>query len=203
MEDVSQKRYEQLPQFLAVVSRNVNRLVDLVQDMLTLSSLESGPVLKRELVYPDQLTQDVIERLSPLANEKNILIRCQTIERPFTADIGKVDQVLQNLLGNAIKYVQAGGQVEVRWQKSNEHDGNHVILRVIDNGPGILPQHLPRLFERFYRVDRGRSRDQGGTGLGLAIVKHAMLAQSGSVKVESVLGQGTEFICSFPNPDAK
>ncbi len=204
MEDVSEKRYEQLPQFLAVVSRNVNRLVELVQDMLTLSSLESGPVLKRELVYPDQLTQDVMERLSPMANEKNILIRCQTIDRPFTADIGKVDQVLQNLLGNAIKYVQAGGQVEVRWQKLSEHDGNHVVLRVIDNGPGILSQHLPRLFERFYRVDKGRSRDDGGTGLGLSIVKHVMQIHNGQVQVFSPprssehFAQGCEFVCTFP-----
>ena len=104
-------------------------------------------------------------------------------------------------VGNAIKYGKSGGRVEVIWKKSEtDNDENpQISLIVRDNGPGIAAEHLPRLFERFYRVDKARSREVGGTGLGLAIVKHILQSHGGSVAVRSEVGSGTEFICSFPD----
>lgn len=193
-EDVQASRYEQISYFLGVISKNVNRLSELVSDMLTISSLESGAAVKREILNPAELTQDVVERMSSLASEKRIFIQVTDEAGELSADPGKVEQVLANLLGNAIKYIPEGGQVQIRW----DLDDHFIRLRVSDNGPGIAEAHLGRLFERFYRIDRGRSRDVGGTGLGLSIVKHIMQSHGGSVTVRSEPGQGSEFICLFP-----
>jgi two-component system phosphate regulon sensor histidine kinase PhoR len=194
-EDVKEGRLEQLPHFLDIISRNVTRLSELVNDMLTLSRLESsGSTLKVEVLRPDELTQDVVERMASLASEKNIVIKVVNQAQPFSADHMKVEHVLQNLLGNAIKYIPEGSQIEVRW----EEQPKATLLRVSDNGPGIAEIHLSRLFERFYRIDKGRSRDVGGTGLGLSIVKHIMQSHGGSVTVKSEIGKGAEFICTFP-----
>ncbi len=193
-EDLQSGRTEQLPHFLNVISKNVDRLSELVGDMLTLSSLESAASVRKELIHPDELTQDLVERMSPLASEKEIRIHVINNVDSFLADPGKVEQVLTNLLGNAIKYISPGGKVEVRW----EEDAGSVHLHVIDNGPGIAEIHQDRMFERFYRIDKGRSRDVGGTGLGLSIVKHIMQSHGGQVTVKSELGRGTEFICLFP-----
>jgi two-component system phosphate regulon sensor histidine kinase PhoR len=193
-EDVQAGRTDQAGYFLGVISKNVDRLSELVSDMLTLSSLESGAVVKKENIRPIEITQDLMERMSSLASEKQILIQVTNEADGLLADPRKVDQVLSNLVGNAIKYIPAGGRIQIRW----EEDERHVILRVIDNGPGIAEVHLSRLFERFYRIDKGRSRDVGGTGLGLSIVKHIMQSHGGGVQVKSESGHGTEFICLFP-----
>lgn len=194
-EDFQTGRLEQIPHFLEIISKNVHRLTELVNDMLTLSSLDaSGAIVKKEVLYPEELSQDLIERMASLATEKQVMIQLQTEADSLYADQGKVDQVLQNLLGNAIKYVQEGGKIVVRWEETPQE----TILKVIDNGPGIAEAHLVRLFERFYRVDKSRARDVGGTGLGLAIVKHIVQSHGGSVAVKSELGRGSEFICVFP-----
>jgi two-component system phosphate regulon sensor histidine kinase PhoR len=193
-EDLQNGRSEQLGYFLNVISKNVDRLSELVGDMLTLSVLDSSTSVKKELVHPDELTQDLVERMASLANEKHIRIQVTNHVDSLLADTGKVEQVLTNLLGNAIKYISNGGVIEIRW----EEDSQFVRLHVIDNGPGIAAVHLGRLFERFYRIDKGRSRDVGGTGLGLSIVKHIMQAHGGSVQVRSEIGRGSEFICLFP-----
>ena len=113
------------------------------------------------------------------------------------ADPHRLEQVLINLLDNAHKYTPQGGTLTVTW----ERDGNDVLLNVGDSGPGIPLEHQSRLFERFYRVDKARSREQGGTGLGLAIVKHIMQRHEGRAWVESRAGQGSTFLCRFPgNP---
>jgi two-component system phosphate regulon sensor histidine kinase PhoR len=194
-EDVKENRLDQLPYFLEIISRNVTRLSDLVNDMLTLSRLESSnSAVKREIVHPENLAQDVVERMASLASEKNISIKVLTEAQPFSADQRKAEQVLQNLIGNAIKYIPEGGHIEVRW----EEQPHATLLRVIDDGPGIAEIHLNRLFERFYRIDKGRTRDAGGTGLGLSIVKHIMQSHGGTVTVKSDIGKGSEFICIFP-----
>lgn len=193
-EDLRDGKMEQLEYFFKVISKNVDRLAELVNDMLTLSSLESGFTLQKETVKPEEITQDLMERMSPLASAKNILIKTFSEASPFQADPSMVDQILQNLVGNAIKYIPAGGMVEINWLEEN----GWVHLHVIDNGPGIAEMHIPRLFERFYRIDKGRSRDVGGTGLGLSIVKHIMQNHGGSVQVRSEPGRGSTFICSFP-----
>jgi two-component system phosphate regulon sensor histidine kinase PhoR len=112
------------------------------------------------------------------------------------ADVEAVAQILDNLIDNAVKYTQAGGTVRVRW--SQGADG--VEIAVEDNGPGIPEVDLPRVFARFYRVDRARSRELGGTGLGLAIVKRLAQAMDGSVRVASQVGRGTTFTVTLPMP---
>jgi two-component system, OmpR family, phosphate regulon sensor histidine kinase PhoR len=193
-EDLKTGHHEQLGYFLNVISKNVDRLTELVGDMLTLSSLESGAAVKKEALRPNEITQDLIERMASLAAEKQIMIKVTCEVEEMSADIRKVEQVLTNLVGNAIKYIPIGGKIEIRW----EEDDQHVILKVVDNGPGIAEMHLKRLFERFYRIDKGRSRDVGGTGLGLSIVKHIMQSHGGCVQVKSETGHGAEFICLFP-----
>lgn len=194
-EDVKTGQMEQAGKFLDIVSRNIDRLMDLVNDLLSLSTLESHPELRREMIHPLQISEHIVSEMAVLAAEKNIAIRVIGEVPPFMADAGKVEQVLRNLVSNAIKFIPAGKTVQIRW----ESDGpNAVILRVIDNGPGIPEEHLDRLFERFYRIDKGRTRDAGGTGLGLAIVKHIMQSHGGTVSVKSKPDQGSEFICTFP-----
>ena len=105
------------------------------------------------------------------------------------ADEDSLEHVLENLVDNAIKYTTPGGQVTIRWQE----EGGAFVLEVEDTGIGIPPQHVPRIFERFYRVDKARSREVGGTGLGLAIVKHLVQSLGGEVSVNSRIGKGTQF----------
>ncbi|GIL16442.1 MAG: sensor histidine kinase [Oligoflexia bacterium] len=195
-EDVQAERKEQIPTFFNILNKNVDRLIELVNDLLTISSLENNSPLDIEYVYPEQMTFEVIERLAKLASERKIVIRTTAHVPSFKADPLKIEQVLMNLIGNAIKYNNEGGSVEVIWEFDQEK--KNILLRVKDNGPGISEEHMGRLFERFYRVDKGRSRDVGGTGLGLSIVKHITQCHGGSVKALSQVGLGSEFICSFP-----
>jgi two-component system phosphate regulon sensor histidine kinase PhoR len=193
-DDLQQGKTDQLSYFFKVISRNVDRLSDLVSDMLNLSSLESGGILHKELLDLDELTQELVEGMARNAGEKQILIQVTNQADKLVADSRKVEQVLTNLVGNAIKYIPLGGKIDILWVE----DQDCVRLHVRDNGPGIADVHLQRLFERFYRIDKGRSRDVGGTGLGLSIVKHIMQSHGGGVQVKSELGRGSEFICSFP-----
>ncbi|MCX7978793.1 MAG: ATP-binding protein [Bdellovibrionaceae bacterium] len=182
--------------FLEIVSRNVDRLIDLVNDLLSLSSLEQpGSRLCIDEVHALAISDQVVSELSMLAAAKRQRIFISGDTPPFQGDVQKIEQVLRNLVSNAIKYIPEGSQIEIRWELD---PAGATLLKVIDNGPGISPEHLPRLFERFYRVDRGRAREAGGTGLGLAIVKHIMQKHGGSVSVNSVPGR-TEFVCRFPS----
>lgn len=195
-EDLAMGRLEHIPQFLATISRSVDRLTDLVNDMLTISTLESAGGMTIEVVHPEMITSEVFEQLSPLASDKKIMLKVVADADPFKADAAMVERVLINLVGNSIKYIPEGGQIAVSWSFDREH--KKVILKVKDNGPGIGEEHLARLFERFYRIDKARSRDIGGTGLGLAIVKHIMQSHGGTVSASSAPGQGAEFVCEFP-----
>ncbi len=194
--DFDEQKYEMIPHFLKTVSKNVDRLTEIVNDLLTLSNLEHSPQLTWGDFDPAAHTQEVIERLSSLATERRIVLRSFVGCPPFAADIAKIDQVLVNLIGNGIKYIPEGGQIEIRWIFLPE--SQKVQLQVIDNGPGIDREHLVRLFERFYRIDKGRSRDAGGSGLGLAIVKHIVQTHGGTVEAKSEVGRGTQLICEFP-----
>lgn len=194
-EDVKTNQFGQAGKFLDIVSRNVDRLMDLVNDLLSLSALDSHSELQLELINPLQISEHVVMELAVLASEKNISIRVIGEVPPFVADARKVEQVLLNLVSNAVKYIPQGKSIQVRW----EQDGrDQVLLRVIDDGPGIPEEHHDRLFERFYRIDKGRTRDAGGTGLGLAIVKHIMQSHGGHISIKSEMGQGAEFLCYFP-----
>jgi two-component system phosphate regulon sensor histidine kinase PhoR len=193
-EDLKSKNYEGAEQFVNIVSRNVDRLTYLVNDLLDLSALESGGELKKVIVDIQEVTEAALRQL-----ETRREVRKQTIEvkggaKALLADPQRVEQVLLNLIDNAIKYTPEGRRIEIVWETT----GDDVVLRVKDNGAGIPLEHQPRLFERFYRVDAGRSREQGGTGLGLAIVKHIMIKHAGSIRLVSSGGQGSEFVCTFP-----
>ena len=197
-EEVRAGRTDMLARCVEVILRNVDRLGSLVQDLLDLSQLESARERELELewVEIEPLTRRVLSGLESQRARGQYQVDLDVGVAGFTADPRRIEQVLVNLLGNAFKYVPSGGRILVRW--SALESGAGVRLEVSDDGPGIPESHLPRLFERFYRVDPDRSRATGGTGLGLAIVKHITQAHGGEVSVRSGAGKGTTFTCSFP-----
>jgi two-component system, OmpR family, phosphate regulon sensor histidine kinase PhoR len=196
-EDVGKKQFDAAGSFLEIIARNVDRLMRLIGDLLDLSSLESHEAnggLNYATVDTRELTSRVLAQLDGQRQGKHHIIETAFKAPAVYADPTRVEQVLVNLLENSIKYVPGGGKITVSWEPAKDF----VLLRVADNGPGIPAEHHSRLFERFYRIDKGRSRDMGGTGLGLAIVKHIMQRHGGSVSLSSDSGKGTEFVCQFP-----
>ncbi|HYL05999.1 MAG TPA: ATP-binding protein, partial [Thermoanaerobaculia bacterium] len=173
------------------------RLQALLDDLLTLSRLESigQTVAQRETVDLSALAQRAVEMLAAAARERRI--RLEVSEQPLPrikGDADGLERLLVNLLDNAIKYNRPGGEVQLRLAAA---DGK-VMIAVSDTGIGIPPEALGRIFERFYRVDKGRAREEGGTGLGLAIVKHLAQSHGGHVEVESRMGRGTTFRVFLP-----
>ncbi|HEX7183974.1 MAG TPA: ATP-binding protein [Thermoanaerobaculia bacterium] len=170
------------------------RLQALLDDLLTLSRLESVS-LDCEPVDLGEVVRRALDVLSPLAADREVEIRIQEDPVPtIYGDLDAIERLALNLLENAIKYNRPGGRVDARLTTADQH----VLLEVSDTGIGIPPEALPRIFERFYRVDKGRARDDGGTGLGLAIVKHVAQAHGGQVDVESQQGTGTMFRVRLP-----
>jgi len=182
--------------FLKIIERNTNRLDLLIQDLLTISALESGRMaLDWQPVNLRALAEKVFSHLQTKAETKNAQLVNELPELTATADANRIDQVLTNLVDNAIKYGRPQGAVRVGGKK---RDDGRLEIFVRDDGPGIPPEALERVFERFYRVDKARSRDQGGTGLGLSIVKHIVHAHGGEVRVESEVGKGATFFFTVP-----
>jgi two-component system phosphate regulon sensor histidine kinase PhoR len=181
--------------FVEMVARHAERLAGLTQDLLDLSRIESGQwTMVLERVGLAGLSQTVLDLHADRAAQKGLrLVREVSEDLAVTADPRALEQVLVNLVDNAVKYTPGRGTVTL--QAARQENG--VVVAVADTGPGIERHHLQRIFERFYRVDPGRSRDQGGTGLGLAIVKHLTQAQGGEVGVESGSG-GTRFWVRLP-----
>ncbi len=192
--------------FLEIIRQNAERLGNLTRDLLTLSRIELK--LQRfqfASYYVNRLIEDCVDALRPLAQAKNLTVTFEPAP-PATevfCDAEAVHQALSNLLDNAIKYTQEGGRIRVSASVLAPRDGapRYVEIAVEDTGPGIPKEDLPRLFERFYRVDKARSRALGGTGLGLAIVKHLVRSQGGSVRVDSELGRGSTFAFTLPMDD--
>jgi two-component system phosphate regulon sensor histidine kinase PhoR len=183
--------------FLKIIERNTQRLDLLIQDLLTISALESERIkLNLQPVQLRPLVEKVFTDLKPPADNKNIDLVSQLPELTASADSNRLEQVLANLVDNAIKYGRAQGHVTVGGKIMD--DGKLEIF-VQDDGPGIPAESLDRVFERFYRVDKARSRDQGGTGLGLSIVKHIVQAHGGEVWVKSELGKGATFFFTLPS----
>jgi two-component system phosphate regulon sensor histidine kinase PhoR len=178
-------------QFLPMIERNAGRLHALVEDLLELSRIESRQFrLELENMRALDEIEHVVELFAERAAEKSIELRVEASEPAWVlADRRALEHVLSNLVDNAIKYCGPDTVVKLNAREQ----GERIEISVEDNGPGIEPLHLPRLFERFYRVDAGRSRAVGGTGLGLSIVKHLTDTMGGSVSVESVVGGGTTF----------
>lgn len=183
--------------FLKIIERNTDRLDFLIQDLLTISALESGRMkLDLQPVNLPGLVEKVFAHLHTKAENKSVQLVNELSETTIQADANRLDQVLTNLLDNAIKYGRASGQVVVG---ANRLTTGKLELFVRDDGPGIPAEALERVFERFYRVDKARSREQGGTGLGLAIVKHIVQAHGGEVWAKSDLGKGTTFFFTIPH----
>jgi len=183
--------------FLRIIMMETERLTRLINDILSISKLESGDdEVSVERLRLDKMAFDVSDMLSIHAGEKEVTINCHMNHEPVNimGNSDRVEQMLINLIENAIKYNKPGGSVTVQ-VFSNGVEAN---IAISDTGIGIAEENLPRLFERFYRVDKGRSRQMGGTGLGLAIVKHIIRSMGGEIEVHSKLGEGTEFLITLP-----
>jgi two-component system phosphate regulon sensor histidine kinase PhoR len=199
-----EKDPEAATRFVDMIERNACRLQELVEDLLELSRIESKQA--RFEAEPVEIAP-VIEQVLALFRDPVERKRLRTVAAPtpglpaVLGDRRAIEQVLTNLIENAVKYCPDGATITVRAAEKllgGATDTRTVRLAVEDTGPGIEAKHLPRLFERFYRADKGRSRDMGGTGLGLSIVKHLVEAMDGKVGVESTPGRGTTFWFTLP-----
>jgi two-component system phosphate regulon sensor histidine kinase PhoR len=194
--DGARNNPEVAERFLRIIERNTQRLDLLIQDLLTISALESERIqLVLQPVNLRPLAEKIFADLNSRAENKNMELINELPDLMAKADTNRIDQVLANLVDNAIKYGRPHGQVSIGGKKT---DGEEIEIHVRDDGPGIPAEALDRVFERFYRVDKARSRDQGGTGLGLSIVKHIVQAHGGKVWVESELGKGATFFFTLP-----
>ncbi len=188
---------EDREKFLLTIQRHTERLNSLLEDLLTLSRLESTtPGLNSEKINLTALISSVVEDVSrrPAASGHSLKLTLEPGVGELAIDPLKITQVFENLIDNALKYSPRGSVIEV----TAKVDAAGVQVCVRDNGPGIPAEDLLRIFERFYRVDKGRSREKGGTGLGLSIVKHIIQLHGGRVWVESELGKGAAFFFSLP-----
>jgi two-component system phosphate regulon sensor histidine kinase PhoR len=185
-----------LTRFLQIIDKHANRLTLLIDDLLMLSTLDSGNVrLSLQPVSLRAAVQEAIDDLKMRAGSRGFALENNvTADLIAQADPDRLRQVLSNLLDNAIKY----GRLEGRAAVSAQVIDKRVEVAVRDDGPGIAPDACARIFERFYRADKARSREQGGTGLGLAIVKHVVQAHGGEVRVESNPGAGATFFFTLP-----
>ena len=182
--------------FLQTIERNAERLKLLIEDLLTISELESGRVqLNLQTLALRSVVEKVLEDFKARAAAKSVTLVGEVPELQVRADFGRLEQVISNLLDNAIKYGRSRGQVRVG---ARAVEGDKVEVFVQDDGPGLPPEALERVFERFYRVDKARSREQGGTGLGLSIVKHIVQNHGGKVWVTSELEKGATFCFTLP-----
>ncbi len=187
--------------FVESIHSESKRLSNLVNDLLDLSSIESGKTKPKLSVFSlCKVSLDVEAELLVAAKKLGVTVRNRISPELFIqADAGQMKQVFLNLLDNAIKFNKKGGEIFLDAMENSAL----VEVNVQDTGSGIPAKDLPRVFERFYRVDKARSRDLGGTGLGLAIVKHIVEANGGSIRVESVEGEGSSFIITFPKSTAE
>jgi len=180
-------------QYLQRAARSAERLSLIVDDLEAISKFESGELILDQRTFDIfELVKDAYESNELLAKEKNISLNFKKgDEQPFYvyADKERIRQVIVNLVTNSIKYGKEGGSTTTGFSETEEN----VLVEMADNGIGMEPKHLPRLFERFYRIDKSRSREAGGTGLGLSIVKHILEAHKQTISVRSAYGAGTTF----------
>lgn len=195
LESGAKEEPESCRRFLSIIRKNATRMHTLIDDILDLTAIEGGNVqLRVEPVNLRELVSEVCASLANKAEAQKVTLQNNVPPNTFVyADVRRLDQMLTNLVDNGIKFNRENGAVSIG-HRSGERD--QIVIE--DNGDGIPAQHLERLFERFYRADRARSREMGGTGLGLAIVKHLALLHGGEVTVESELGKGSTFTIHLP-----
>jgi two-component system phosphate regulon sensor histidine kinase PhoR len=186
----------QAREFLMIILKNASRMNRLTEDLLALASVESGDYkLNLHRTQASTLVEEAVASLAGLVLDSELTLEVgETTDEPVMADLDALSQVFGNLVENAMKYGKAGGRVRVGARRQE----GMIEFYVQDFGPGIAYEHLPRIFERFYRVDKARSRESGGTGLGLAIAKHIVHAHGGDIRCESELGFGATFLFRLP-----
>ena len=180
---------------LRPILQSTDQMSDLLNELLNLSKVETGSTLVKTELLTSVITSEVLGEIENILKLNRKKIKIENNSKTVFAHLDAVKQILRNLLINAVKYSGDSSVITISWEQSPKF----VTLKVKDNGPGISKEHQDRIFERFYRVDKGRSRDQGGFGLGLALVRHHMLNHGGSVKLNSEFHKGSEFVCDFPN----
>jgi len=198
--DGAMKQPEELERFLSIISNHVNRLNSIIDDLMSLSYLEKEIYsdVKFDEVHLDAIVKDAVEVCHIKAQQRKIGIHVAGLSGIVTTgNPSLLEQAIINLIDNAIKYSDENTKVTIVTQKREKS----ITIDVTDEGPGITAEHLPRLFERFYRIDKARSRKLGGTGLGLSIVKHIIAAHNGSVTVHSIPQKGSTFTIHLPLPD--
>jgi two-component system phosphate regulon sensor histidine kinase PhoR len=187
--------------YLRRAAKGVDRIISIVKDLDLITQFESGiKTVDRSEFNIFDLVDNVFDLLEFESEKNNISLKLENIKDPLiyvNADQERILQVLTNLIVNSIKYGSDNGYTKVIVEDFNKEK---VIVRVIDNGEGIEQEHLPRLFERFYRIDKNRSRKKGGSGLGLSIVKHIIEAHQEEIFVKSKIGKGTEFSFTLQKP---
>ncbi|WP_231631425.1 two-component system histidine kinase PnpS [Halolactibacillus sp. JCM 19043] len=198
LEDELDPQLEQ--RFLSIIHKESHRLQLLIQDLLDLSKLEKADFhLNYQTISVDALIKESVEMAKVQAKEKSITLMIEGDHGlMLSADYDRLKQVVLNLIYNAINYTPSDGKVTVSAFESS----GYIKIQVIDNGIGIEPEVLPRIFERFYRVDKARSRNTGGTGLGLSITKHIVEAHHGQIFVDSVVDEGSTFTIMLPKEQA-
>jgi two-component system phosphate regulon sensor histidine kinase PhoR len=193
-EDVVNQNHGNLSKYIEIIENHMGRLSNLVSDLLELSYLESDIVLNKSVVNPKDITQRVLEQFHLDLQKGNYKVLTSYEAQDLVGHERLVEQVLVNLIQNSLRHTPQGTQIEVKWLQSP--GATELVFK--DNGPGISQEHLSRIFERFYRIDPHRSRSRGGTGLGLSIVKHIVQRHGGTIKVQTQMGKGLEFVCTFP-----
>ncbi|RXF72762.1 ATP-binding protein [Hansschlegelia zhihuaiae] len=189
--------------FLEIMRAQANRMSRLIDDLLSLSRIElKAHVRPRAVVDLTAVVSGVVDALGPLAHERAVEIKVGAGEPPVLVrgDRDELIRVAENLIENAIKYGQSGGRVDVTVSGGTGEEAARLVVR--DYGPGVAPEHLPRLTERFYRVDVSDSRDKGGTGLGLALVKHVVQRHGGRLSIDSAAGEGATFTVVLDGAEA-
>jgi len=195
------RRPEDYRAALREIHQQAEQMAQLLSELLMLARVDSGPVeIDHEGLDLTALVADTVATLTPLAEAGGVMLSAPSqFPAPISGDQARLTQLIVNLVDNALKYTPVGGKVEVR---VNAVDGR-ALLQVTDSGVGIAPEHLPHLFERFYRADAARSRDEGGAGLGLSICQWIATAHEGTIAVHSTPGSGTTFTVSLPPPKAQ
>jgi two-component system phosphate regulon sensor histidine kinase PhoR len=191
-------------EFLEIVRKNAARMSRLTEDLLTLTRVESGEQrFSIQRVGTEELLQDALESFQEVARTYGVELAIENSLPAVhvNADREAIHQIFSNLIENAFKYAASGKKV-ILGARAAESGTEFVECFVRDFGPGISSEHLPRLFERFYRVDKARSRESGGTGLGLAIAKHIVLAHGGTIRAESELNHGSTFLFTLTASEA-
>ena len=182
---------------LTLMEEQIERMSLLVDDLLLLSRLETeAPAVEAMAVDMPSIVESAVEEARRFSSDQHELSTAVDPDLTVRGDADEIRSALSNLLTNAVKYTEPGGRITVDWHQ----EGSEACLSVSDTGRGIPPQHLPRLTERFYRVDPGGSGRAAGTGLGLAIVKHALSRHGATLDIESSPGEGSRFCCRFPEP---